>query len=218
MNEKSRDYNTATYKDDKNDKESMTDQVTATVKDKTQPVREKASEVFNEAKHEAKPMVDEASRQAQSALTGQKEAAVGQLSGLAKALRQSSDQLRDQDQGMFASYSQQVADQIDHMSGYLHDRDLKDLMHDAENFARRQPELFIGGAFTLGLLAARFFKSSTPDAQQQRAYETQRRSRTDSSAHLRESDRNERERGVTNPTPSMKNIRDATPQRTSNGY
>ena len=29
-----------------------------------------------------------------------------------------------------------------------------------EHFARRQPVLFVGGAFTLGLLAARFLKSS----------------------------------------------------------
>jgi hypothetical protein len=220
MNEKSRNYNTATNKDDKNNEESITEQVTATVKDKTQPVdktqlvKEKATELLNETK----PMVDEASHQAKSALSEQKDAAVDQLSGLAKALRQSSDQLRQQDQGAFATYSQQVADQIDHMSGYLRDRDLEDLMYDAEDFARRQPELFIGGAFTLGLLAARFLKSSTPDAHQRRTYETHRRNRSYSTSHLRENDRSEREEGVTNPTPSMRNISGTTPQRRANGY
>lgn len=204
MNEKSRNYRTATNEDDKG---SVTEQV-----------KEKASDAFNEAK----PMVDEASRQAHSSLTEQKEAAVHQLSGFANALRQSSDQLREQDQGAFASYSQQAADQIEQMSGYLRDRDLKELMHDAEDFARQQPELFIGGAFTLGLLAARFLKSSTPNAQQRREYETNRRNRAASSTHFRENERNdrrnEREDGITNPIPSMTHNRGETTQRIANGY
>jgi len=33
---------------------------------------------------------------------------------------------------------------------------------DAERLAHRQPALFVGGAFALGLLAARFLKSSKP--------------------------------------------------------
>lgn len=213
MNEQTRNYNTATNIDETN-KESTTERVTATVKDKTQLVKEKANEVL----HETKPMVDEANRQAKSALSEQKNAAVDQLSGLAKVLRQSSDQLRQQDQGAFASYSQQVADQIDHMSGYLRERDLKDLMYDAEDFARQQPELFIGGAFTLGLLAARFLKSSPLDAHQRRTYETHRRNRSHSTSHLRENDINGREEGLTNPTPSMRNIGSTSPQRRANDY
>lgn len=213
MNEKPRNYNTATNKDE-NNKESITEQATATVKDKTQLVKEKANEVLNKTK----PMVDEANRQAKSALSEQKNAAVDQLSGLARVLRQSSDQLRQQDQGAFASYSQQVADQIDHMSGYLRERDLEDLMYDAKDFARRQPELFIGGAFTLGLLAARFLKSSAPDAHQRRTYETHRRNRSFSASHLRENDRNGREEGLTNPTPSMRNISSTSPQRRANDH
>lgn len=219
MNEKSRNYNTATTNRDRDEhnKESVTEQVTATVKDTTRTVKGKANEVLNEAK----PMVDEANRQAKSALSGQKDIAVDQLSGLARVLRQSSDQLRQQDQGAFASYSQQVADQIDNMSGYLRERDFEDLMYDAEDFARRQPELFIGGAFTLGLLAARFLKSSPPDAHQQRAYETQRtqrRNRASSTSYLRESDRNGRTDGLTNPTASMRNISSTSPQRRANDY
>ena len=36
-------------------------------------------------------------------------------------------------------------------------------MHDAQRLARRQPALFVGGAFALGLLGARFLKSSSPE-------------------------------------------------------
>jgi hypothetical protein len=36
-------------------------------------------------------------------------------------------------------------------------------VHDAETFARRHPDLFLGGTFVAGLLLARFLKSSTPE-------------------------------------------------------
>jgi hypothetical protein len=35
------------------------------------------------------------------------------------------------------------------------------MIQEVERFARRQPALFLGGAFTLGLIAARFLKSSS---------------------------------------------------------
>jgi len=37
------------------------------------------------------------------------------------------------------------------------------MLRDARNLARRQPALFIGGSFAVGLLAARFVKSSPRD-------------------------------------------------------
>jgi hypothetical protein len=46
---------------------------------------------------------------------------------------------------------------------YLHGKDLDRIVGDVEHFARSQPLMFIGGAFGLGLLAARFLKS-TPQA------------------------------------------------------
>jgi hypothetical protein len=49
------------------------------------------------------------------------------------------------------------------VSGYLEARDIQDLVGEAESLARRSPALFLGGAFTLGVLAARFLKSSSPD-------------------------------------------------------
>jgi hypothetical protein len=47
---------------------------------------------------------------------------------------------------------------------YLREKDLQGLTRDTETFARRHPELFLGGAFLAGMLAARFVKSSRPRA------------------------------------------------------
>jgi hypothetical protein len=143
--------------------ESNIDKAVSTAREKTAPVREEMREKGNQLATEAKSAVHEAGEQTKTALGSQKEAAARQLHGLADSLRQTSRHLREQDQGTFASYSNQAAHQIERASEYLEDRDLDELMHDAEDFARRQPELFIGGAFTLGLLAARFLRSSAPE-------------------------------------------------------
>jgi hypothetical protein len=55
---------------------------------------------------------------------------------------------------------ERAADQIDSFSRSLREKDVNELLDDAQQLARRQPALFIGGAFVLGLIGARFFKSS----------------------------------------------------------
>lgn len=125
------------------------------VKNTAEDMREKAASVAGEATEKAKD-------QARSTIATQKEEAVNELHGVAEALRMTSSQLRDQDQTMVASYSNKIADQVDRMSDFLDQKSLDEVVVEAEGFARRKPEIFLGGAFTLGLLASRFFKSSAP--------------------------------------------------------
>ena len=40
---------------------------------------------------------------------------------------------------------------------------MDEVLDEVQNFARQQPALFLGTAVLLGLVAARFLKSSTPD-------------------------------------------------------
>jgi hypothetical protein len=49
---------------------------------------------------------------------------------------------------------------VDRFSSYLRDHDLGDVRSDVENLARRQPAVAIGAALVLGMLGARFLKSS----------------------------------------------------------
>ena len=75
-------------------------------------------------------------------------------------MRQMGDNLRQNEQTSgYAQYVHQAADQIDRFSGYLQNREPRQIMSDAENWARRNPALVLGGAFALGLLASRFLKS-----------------------------------------------------------
>jgi hypothetical protein len=45
----------------------------------------------------------------------------------------------------------------------LRDKSMDQLVGEVETFVRREPVLFLTGAFALGFFASRFFKSSSPD-------------------------------------------------------
>jgi hypothetical protein len=115
--------------------------------------------------HLAGEAVGQARQQAKAQAASQKERAADSLGSVAQALRQSSQQLREQDRGTLAQYTEKAADQVERFSGSLRNKDVNQLLSEAENFARRQPGVFLGGAFAVGLLAARFLKSSSQQAQ-----------------------------------------------------
>lgn len=96
-------------------------------------------------------------------LSTQKDRAIDGLGSAARAVRQSTQQLRDQDHDTVAGYVEQAVDQIERMSQRLREKDVSELLEDAQRLARRQPALFVGSAFALGLLGARFLKSSRED-------------------------------------------------------
>ena len=49
---------------------------------------------------------------------------------------------------------------MERFQGYLRNQDVGAIIDDVERMAREQPVMFLGGAFMLGLVAARFLKSS----------------------------------------------------------
>jgi len=113
-----------------------------------QQTQQKAGEVINQARG-----------QVPEQLESQKQRATGALSGLAQALRQTGQQLQ-QDQAPFGQYAESAADAVERFSGYLSERDIPQMIGSVESFARSRPTMFLGGAFALGMLAARFLKSS----------------------------------------------------------
>jgi hypothetical protein len=109
-------------------------------------------------------IVDRVRERASAGLTTQKDRAMDGLGTVAQAVRQTTQQLRDQRQDIVARYADQAADQIERFSNALRQKDVGELIEDAQRLARRQPALFIGSAFALGLVSARFLKSSRPDS------------------------------------------------------
>jgi ElaB/YqjD/DUF883 family membrane-anchored ribosome-binding protein len=97
---------------------------------------------------------------ANAQLTQQKDRATDGLGSVAQAVRQSTQQLRSQQHDTIAQYVEQAADQLEKLSTRLKEKNVSELMDDAQRFARQRPALFIGSAFAIGLIGSRFFKSS----------------------------------------------------------
>jgi hypothetical protein len=130
----------------------------------TAQVKDTAAQLKDEAKERVGAVAAQAQEQVKSRLTTQKDSAAESLSGVAQALRQTGQQLRSQDQlGGATSFLDEAAAQVERFSGYLQGNDLNRFVYDVESFARRQPALFLGGAFLVGLMGARFLKSTRPN-------------------------------------------------------
>jgi hypothetical protein len=134
--------------------------------------KEQTQQVIQQTQQKAGEVVDRAREQVRSQLADQKERAAGSLESVADALRQAGQGLRDHDQGALGDYVQSAAEMVERVSDYLSRRDMDQLVREVEDMARRQPGLFVGGAFALGFLAARFLKSSRSNGRSTTARET----------------------------------------------
>ena len=126
----------------------------------TSPIRQKIDDVVEEGQQLTKELATQVQEQTKDEVAKRKSQTASQLDNVAQAFRQTGQQLRHKDQQTLASYTEKMAEQVERMTSYLDEKNVDQIIADAERFARRQPELFIGSAFTLGLLAARFIKSS----------------------------------------------------------
>jgi hypothetical protein len=107
--------------------------------------------------------------QATSRLDKGKANVVEGLGTVVEQVRLMGENLRKTDQGgvvqYVAQYGDAAAGQLERFSGYLNEHDVSELVGEVEDFARRNATYFVGGAFLLGLLGARFLKSSSPNQQ-----------------------------------------------------
>ena len=125
-------------------------------------VAAKAGGVVADAKNAAGQVVEGLKARAATAADERKGTAVETLGTVAGALRGAAQQLQQGEVTALGTYADSAAQQLDKVAGYHRDKDLQGLTRDTETFARRHPEVFLGGAFLAGILAARFIKSSRP--------------------------------------------------------
>lgn len=125
-----------------------------------QTLGEKTRRVASQAQQKA-------SEQVRTGIDSGKRQAAGALHGVAESLLHGTG---DQADGA-ARYIQQAGEQVRRAADWLEQADIDEVTQKTEEFARRQPALFIGGAFALGLVAARFLKSSSRNQEGKRSSE-----------------------------------------------
>lgn len=113
-----------------------------------------ADKAFGTAKDKASSVIDEQKTNLAAGLGS----IAGELRRTGETLRSSGD--KNQFVNMGANYGEKIADKVEGLSKYLETADLRDLAGDLKSYARRNPAVFIGGAFLLGLAATRFVKSA----------------------------------------------------------
>jgi hypothetical protein len=147
-----------------NSAQSTFQQAKDQAKDAASGVKEQARSLVGEAKNQAKDMAGQASDHMRDLVGQQKDQAADRLGSLATALREAGQKMNaDQQAGNFGQYADRAAQQVERLSKYLREGDLRGFVRDTETFARRRPEVFLGGTLVAGLMLARFLKDSAPD-------------------------------------------------------
>lgn len=126
---------------------------------------DQAKDTAHELASQAQEKVGE---QVRSGVSAGKSRAANALGSVAQSLLMSSQQLRAQDQDGMSRYVERAANKVEQLSDYMQNTSPGEMADRVEQFARREPGLFLGGAFALGFLGARFLKSSRRDQEQQR--------------------------------------------------
>jgi hypothetical protein len=126
----------------------------------SQSIKEDVRSLASDARQSASDVAGKARDQAEDLAQRRKDKTARSVGSLAGALRGVSRELRDHDEGVLGRYAERAAEQADRLAAYIGQRDLRGLVRDAEGFARRHPDLFLGTAFLGGVVAARFLKST----------------------------------------------------------
>ena len=132
----------------------LTDNVARAAKDQ-------ASQLGDKAKNIASNAASTVQDKLQQAVGQQKSAGADYIGSIAQATEHAAEQFDDA-LPQAARYIRQASGQIQSVADTVRERDLRELVGEVENFARRQPSLFFGGAVILGFAALRFLKSSAP--------------------------------------------------------
>lgn len=130
---------------------------------------EQSGGVIKEFYDKAKQSAGQVTEKATEKLDEKKTVVTEGLAGVADSIRQVGENLRETGGGeenpiaqFTGKYGDALANQVEQVSNYFDSKNVREIVRDVESFARRNPAIFIGGAFALGILAARFLKSSSP--------------------------------------------------------
>src|SRR4051812_16754422 len=117
---------------------------TPEIGDQVDQAKEKAQEAASEAKGRVRKQVDQRSTEAGK-----------QVSGTAGDLRSVGEELRKQGKDTPAKLAEQAADRTERLGSYLTEADPDRILHDVEDFARKQPWAVVAGGLARRVPAPR---------------------------------------------------------------
>lgn len=143
-------------------------QTASTVADSvTNAAKDEADEIGNAAKD----ILDDTTEKVKSAVSEQKNAGAEYLDKVAHAIHRAAGEF-EADVPQAAPYIRRAGSELSTVAKAVRERDVRELVTEVEDVARRQPALFFGGAVILGFAALRFLKSAPPSSGQVTAGKT----------------------------------------------
>lgn len=130
---------------------NLTDGVTSAAKDNASQLGAAALDMANSAKDKVEAQV-----------TQRKSIGADYIASIAQATGRAANEF-EADVPQAAHYIREASEQIQGVADTVRERDVRELVGDVKEFARRQPTLFFGGAVVLGFAALRFLKSTAPN-------------------------------------------------------
>jgi hypothetical protein len=124
-------------------------------------VSDAAHRATEQVRDQASRAAGQAQERTQAFLSEQKEVAAEHIEGVTKVLHDTVDQLRQRSPGAVSDYAERAVDGLDSVAQALREQDVRALVGQVEDFARRQPALFLAGSVAIGFALARFLKSSS---------------------------------------------------------
>jgi hypothetical protein len=119
------------------------------------PLAEAGREITQDAGHLAERAADIGLQRADQG----REQVAETVERVAGGIRRVSTELQSEEPAV-ADVAMTAADQAERVARYLRDTDARQLIRTVEDVARRQPLLFLGGAFVVGFAASRFLRAA----------------------------------------------------------
>lgn len=117
-------------------------------------------EAVSQAQEQAVKIVSQAREQVTASVKTQTTRGANIATVLSSTLQDAGSQLREQDEPAIASYLDQAASQVEQIGAMLDNQEYGQLIGSVQGFARRQPVLFFAAAVAVGVVGARFLRSS----------------------------------------------------------
>jgi ElaB/YqjD/DUF883 family membrane-anchored ribosome-binding protein len=136
----------------------------------TAQAKDKAQEVAGQAQEKAQQAAGQARSQLRSQIDDRSTKAGQQVSGHASDLRSVGDSLREQGKEQPAKLADQAADRLERAGSWLTNSDGDRIIHDVEDFARRNPWAVMAGGLAIGFAASRMLKASSTERYQSSRY------------------------------------------------
>lgn len=144
-------------------------------RDSQEEMKQKAQDIAGQTKQKAQEIADQTKQQGRAMFDQQKESAAGQMDSVAKAFRSTAQQLEGEGQQQTGKYVGMVAENLESLGRRLKEKNIDELLSDAQNLARRSPATFIAGSIAAGFILSRFLKSSAARQDEQTGYQSSRR-------------------------------------------